>query len=80
MAEDLSRKTIVALVLLTVIISILGTWIVLEEVNNIQIQQQPPRLTTTSSSQGEVSLEVIGPKEKPPASLSTGKVTLEILK
>ncbi len=75
MAEDISNKTIVVLVVLTVIISILGTVVVLDEVS--KIKTGPPQQAATetgSSGQGKVELTLL---ERPVS--TTGHVTLEIL-
>ncbi|KYK26884.1 hypothetical protein AYK26_07110 [Euryarchaeota archaeon SM23-78] len=77
MVEDISNKTIVVLVILTVIISILGTLVVLNEVNNLKAESFNT-IGRGSSSSGRVSLEVI-PREQPALGGSTGQVTLEIL-
>ena len=61
MTEDISNKTIVVLVILTVIISILGTVVVLNEVSNanIVVLEKPLKDIKSSTSQGKVSLEIV---------------------
>ena len=77
MTEDISNKTIVVLVVLTVIISILGTVVVLNEVTNADFDEQPlQEAVTLSSAQGEVKLTIL-PKQQ--GDSATGHVTLEIL-
>jgi len=71
--SDISNKTIVVLVILTVIISILGTVVVLNEVSNMKFQG--PATQKTSTSNGQVSFIITESKE--PVS-STGLVTFEI--
>lgn len=76
MVDDISNKTIVVLVILTVIISILGTLTVLSETSNIKgISQQPAISKTSSSSSGQVSLTI---KEPDVPVRSAGYVTLEV--
>ena len=75
-ASDISNKTIVVLVILTVIISILGTVVVLNEVSNFRSPQSQPTVRGGSSSQAQVTLTIT--EKKQPVS-SSGLVTLEIL-
>nr|MCK4929616.1 hypothetical protein [Nanoarchaeota archaeon] len=65
MDQDISNKTIVVLVILTVIISILGTVVVLNEISNARIValQRP----TASTSQGKVSLTILPAPPEPVA-------------
>jgi hypothetical protein len=78
MVDDISNKTIVVLVILTVIISILGTLTVLSETGNIKgMSQQPAISKTSSSSSGQVSLGIV--ENKPLSSSSTGYVTIGIV-
>jgi len=76
MAEDISNKTIVVLVILTVIISILGAVVVLNEVSNLKVPVKTA--ITEGKSTGVVSLEIL-PREEPAMKTSTGQVTLEII-
>jgi NO-binding membrane sensor protein with MHYT domain len=63
--EDISRSTILVLVFLAVIISVLGTWTVLDAVNDAsrisqnQAKQQVLQEETGSVSTGFVSIGVI---------------------
>ena len=78
MVEDISNKTIVVLVILTVIISILGTVVVLNEVSNARIVvSQTPTASKGTTTQGQVSLTIL---PKPQVDTTTGQVTLTILK
>lgn len=74
---DISNKTIVVLVILTVIISVLGTLTVLKEVSDMKLQtfREMPR---GGNSLGRVSLTIV-PTEPAAESASTGLVTLEIV-
>ena len=79
MAEDISNKTIVVLVILTVVISILGTMVVWKEVDNARIVMPPKTLSEgkSLSAQGEVRLVVLESAE-PKMDTATGQVTLVI--
>lgn len=73
-SEDISRKTILVLVVLTVLVSALGTMTVLDSVERAQ---EPVFMETPGSSnsvQGKVTLTIAQPA--PPV---TGKVILELL-
>ena len=77
MAEDISNKTIVVLVILTVVISILGTVVVLNEVSNakIVVSQKAPAVSKGATAQGEVKLTILPP---PQVDTATGQVVLTI--
>ncbi|MBW2991069.1 hypothetical protein KY348_05195 [Candidatus Woesearchaeota archaeon] len=82
MAEDISNKTIVVLVVLTVLISILGTVVVLNEVSSTQIvlNQEPPTVSTSrTSGKAEVRLTILSNEQKPQSDSAIGYVTLEII-
>ncbi len=70
---DISKTTITVLVLLTLMISVIGTWTVLNEVNNV-------KATKASTAVGRVSLTVSAPPEAPQPVDATGRVTLNLLK
>ncbi len=74
MSETISKNTIVVLVILTVVISLLGTWTVISEVNKIQPQNQGGELKSTN--QAMVKLNVIEQPE-PEESQVTGWVVLQ---
>lgn len=44
---DISKTTLIVLVLLTLVISVIGTWSVLQEVNSIRPVQEPSSTTAT---------------------------------
>ena len=73
MAEDISKNTIIILVILTVVISVLGTWTVLNEVNNIKVVSSGQPDSGESHTSGKVTLTVT----EPPVNDATGKVILE---
>lgn len=70
---DISKTTITVLVLLTLMISVIGTWTVLNEVNNVKAAK-------ASTAVGRVSLVVSPPPEAPQPVDATGKVMLNIQK
>lgn len=75
MSEDISRKTILVLVVLTVIVSALGTLTVLDTVGQRQFTTVPtPAPDQSNSAQGQVTLNIV----QPPPSV-TGKVTLDLI-
>ena len=56
-ASDISRTTIVVLVILTLAVSVLGTWVVMSRVAVV------PQSGVVSGSSGNVQLEIIRPME-----------------
>jgi len=78
--SDVSRNTIVILVVLTLIISILGTWTVLNEAGTMHIATKAPGPT-----QAQVKLNIMSEQDylasqKPAQGLATGNVALNIIK
>ncbi|HIH31117.1 TPA: hypothetical protein HA235_00255 [Candidatus Woesearchaeota archaeon] len=71
--SDLSSTTLVILVLLTLTISIIGTWSVLNEMSNIKVSPPP------KASSAQVSLQVNPPAE-PKIVPVTGNIALNVLK
>jgi hypothetical protein len=80
MEADVSNKTIVVLVVLTVIISILSALVVMNEVQNINIGSGPriENKNLGGGNSGQVSFEIIK-KEPSIPSTGTGRVAFEIL-
>ncbi len=75
MNDDVSKKTLLVLVILTIVISLLGTWTVINEANQAGARTQQSESTSTTT--GKVSISI----ERPPQPVSTtGKVILEIKK
>lgn len=70
---DISKTTITVLVLLTLMISVIGTWTVLNEVNSVKVISQG------SSSSGVVSLNIQPPISQSEPVAASGKVVLNIL-
>jgi len=73
MAEkrDVSRATIVVLVILAVLISLISTWIVLVEVNQLSNAK-------TGKASATVKLNIQPAPEKPEPASATGNVVLNI--
>ncbi|MFH1589198.1 MAG: hypothetical protein ABIB43_01380 [archaeon] len=61
MEESISKNTILVLVVLTVVISLLGTWTVLNEVNNMDTTV--PEDSTEGQGTGQVKLTILDPNE-----------------
>jgi len=76
MENDISRNTIFVLVILTLLISILGTWTVLSQITSGPAPQQPPHVASQS---GEVSFTLQAPPQ-PQTSSDKGVVGFIIKK
>ncbi len=79
MGEDISNKTIVVLVVLTVLISILGTAVVWDSVSKINAEPAAKKAVMSGDntrSEGQVSFTVL-PKQQPDE--GTGYVAFTIL-
>ncbi len=74
MNEDISKNTLMVLVVLTIIISLLGTWTVANEATKVSSIRQADNDNSVAS--GKVSLSV---SEPPQPVIATGKVTLNII-
>jgi hypothetical protein len=72
MEQEISSKTIMILVVLTVIITLLSTWTVLYEVNNVKTK--PTANINNPVASGQVMISVSQPPE--PVSAS-GEIRLE---
>lgn len=72
--KDTVRATILVLLVLTILISAISTWYVLDMINSVKQQYaaQP------AVSYGQISVGIINPNEKPATSIATGKVVLSI--
>ena len=74
--NDISKTVVVVLVILSVLISILGTWVTLSEISNVR----PSSVVYKAPAQGgRVSISIISPSEKATSSID-GKVTLTVIK
>lgn len=77
MTEDISKKTIMVLVVLTIIVSALGTLTVLDSVSKVDVQQNsvPAIRENANTATGQVSLKI-----KEPDPVVTGNVILNLVK
>lgn len=75
---DISKNTVIILVILTVVISVVGTFVVMFEMNNIKTVAEAPR---PASANVQLNILPIGGESKSPNALSetTGRVSLNIL-
>lgn len=71
---DISKSIIILLVILTVVVSILGTWVILEEISQLQTA---PVTAQDGTASGRVNIKIIEPGV--PTSSSTGKVTFTVI-
>ncbi len=75
MSEDISKNTLLVLVVLTIIISLLGTFTVINEAVKVGSYDSEP-LEKEGVTTGEVRINIVGPPEPVGA---TGQVTLKII-
>jgi hypothetical protein len=71
---DISKTTITVLVLLTLMISVIGTWTVLNEVNSVKVTTQQ------SKTSGVVSLNLQSASTQQQPVAASGRVVFGILK
>lgn len=83
MTDDVSNKTVLVLVILTILISTLGTFTVTSSVRNYQNSQVPVYDSGSNVQSGEVSLVINNPSESEIKSATappvTGNVALNIV-
>lgn len=70
--NDIPRNVTIVLVILSVIISILGSWTVMQESSRVQTSVRPG----TPVQKGTVAIQIVEPSE--PASVITGQVMLVV--
>lgn len=75
MAEDISRKTVLVLVVLTLVVSVLSLFAVIDSAANNGAYAETQIQSTTNTATGKVYLSVEQPA-KPV--LATGQVTLRV--
>ena len=74
MTEDISKKTIMVLVVLTIIVSALGTLTVLDSVSNVNVRSVPAvQEDANTEASGLVTLKISEPSEV------TGNVILRLV-
>lgn len=76
MVEDISKKTIFVLVILTIIVSALGTLTVMDSVNRSNLDAVPTVQDGTGSASGYVQLEI----GESPGTSTTGRVVLNLVR
>ena len=76
--EDVSKTTIAVLLVLVVLISVIGTWVVLNSI--ISIQQQPLTQITQTQAQGNLKLAILEQPQPSKSTSSQGNVMLTVLK
>lgn len=74
MAKDISRHTLVALAALAIVVSLLGTFTVFNEVSNYGVAQQQ----SVSTASGQVKLEVGSTTKIPQVKETSGDVQITI--
>ena len=72
--HDIPKRVILVLVVLTIVISVLGTWTVMDAVSRAPEYKAPKSVST-----GTVSLEIIDPYAKEESAQDDAKVSIEIL-
>lgn len=79
MTEEISRKTLAVLVVLTVLISFLGTFTVINEVNNLKMASTPQGEPVST---GNIKLTIIAPpgESEDEGVSTTGMVSLQKIK
>jgi len=78
MAHDVSKITILVLLVLTILVSVLGTLTVMNTISSpAPSERKAPEATNAAS--GYVSIGIVGPPEKK-ISQATGQVVLNIVK
>ena len=73
MTEDISKNTLLVLVVLTIVVSLLGTWTVINEASRVRVADDP--VDEERPTTGKVSISVAEPPEP-----VVGHVVLNIMK
>ena len=77
MAEDVPKTIILSLLILTVLISVLGTWTVLDKVNDVRVQYA---VEDQHTDNGNVRIGFLDPndvkEEVPSSAAATGNVVI----
>ena len=69
---DISKTTITVLVLLTLMISVIGTWTVLNEISGVRVVQK------SQPAEAHVTLRIGDGSQQSTTSAATGRVTLNV--
>ncbi len=78
--DDIPKGIILVLLIITVLISVLGTWTVLDQVNSLKGAQ--PVIQEKSTSSAQVAIKIIdpnAPRPEPKTAKATGMVAIKIL-
>jgi hypothetical protein len=75
MSKDLSNKAIACLILVSLVITVIGTWLILEKFDTLNPVQT--KESESASASGELSLEVTA--KKVDKGKSSGDVVLNII-
>jgi hypothetical protein len=76
MTDDVPKTIILSLLILTILISVIGTWTVMDRLNNVKVQYVKTS-PEESVSEGRVKLNVINPDGGDiETSTATGLITL----
>jgi len=82
MAKDVSNKTIVILLILLLIVSLAGFWIVSQKIDDIRLYPMPlseGEEGMDSEASGTISLEIGEAEEHTSVNEATGMISLTIL-
>lgn len=71
MSDEISKHTIIILVILTVVISFLGTWTVMHEINKIDVGQEEHNTIQPANTAGRASITILEAEQ-------TGTATIDI--
>ena len=77
MAQDISKITITVLLVLTILVSVLGTITVMNTVYS-PVATEKKIAEATNTADGYVTITIVRPEQK--TSMATGQVTLDIVK
>ena len=72
MAKDIPKATIAVLLVLTILVSIIGTWTVLESIN---IKETTPTERTVGAAEGNIKFTI---EEKPEPAETSANIRFEI--
>ena len=80
MAEDISKTTVMVLLVLTILISVLGTWTVLDAMSAKRVAPTEAPVEGPSTSTASVQLNIQRPPEPQKSGPTTGMAILNIVK
>jgi len=81
MGEEISKRTILVLLVLTIVVSIASTFVTLTMLEQPAVTAAPqPQALTSGSSQGEVAIAIAKPHEPTVSEPVSGKIMLSIVR